>query len=192
MGKIHPKCYYPELPHYHQIKFHNNSAVIHGFQGICHTLGTSDCRACGGQVPEQDQEAPGEAAQAEQPACWLWRQPLPRSRVCGKGAFQSLLLEPGVKGEMFAMERMQKIITLVSEEATAYSREQTKLQFSKIPQSWKLAKSHKSFPVSLNRVQREKGGGRKEEGGANRGFSLWPSDKCESQIWGGHSPFRQN
>lgn len=50
-------------------------------------------------------------------------------------AFQNLLVEPAVEEEMFAMERMQKIITLVFEEATAYSREQTKLQFSKIPQS---------------------------------------------------------
>lgn len=135
MGKIYPKCYYTELPHYHQIKFHNNSAVIRGFQGICHTLGTSGCRACRGQVPEREDGAPGEPAQALQPACSLWRQPLPRSRVCGSSAFQSLLLEPAVEEEMFAMERMQKIITLVSEEATACSREQTKLQFSKIPQS---------------------------------------------------------
>lgn len=53
----------------------------------------------------------------------------------GTSAFQNLLLKPVVEEEMFAMERMQKIITLVFEEATAYSREQTKLQFSKIPQS---------------------------------------------------------
>lgn len=64
---------------------------------------------------------------------------------------------------MPAMERTQKISTLVFEEATAYSREQTKLQSSKIPHSGKLAKSLKSFPVSLKRVQRE------EEEGRSRG-----------------------
>lgn len=82
-GRIYPKCYYTELPHCHQIKSHNNSAVICGFQGICHTLGKSDCRACRGQVPKQDEEAPGEAAQALQPACSLRRQPLPGSRSSG-------------------------------------------------------------------------------------------------------------
>lgn len=70
----------------------------------------------------------------------LERQPRHHSRLvhCGDShcqgagavatsAFQNLLLEPAVEEEMFAMERMQKIITLVFEEATASSREQTKL-----------------------------------------------------------------
>ena len=63
--KIYPKRYYTELPHYHQIKFHNNPEVIRGFQGICHTLGKSGCGACRGQVPKQGEEAPGEQAPGE-------------------------------------------------------------------------------------------------------------------------------
>lgn len=87
------------------------------------------------KCPGRTKEAPGEPAQASQPACPLWRQPLSRSRSRVRNALQNVLLEPAVEEETRVMQRMQKIITLAFEEATAYSRGQTKLQFSKIPRN---------------------------------------------------------
>lgn len=72
-------------------------------------------------------------------------------------AFQNLLLGANSRGRnaRYGKDAENKYTRVW--EATAYSREQTKLQSSKIPHSGKLAKSLKSFPVSLNRVQREEG-----------------------------------